>query len=127
MFVVGSIPGLGSWKPEASIELPRTSAGLGTEQIVINSEQDARAIEYKYLTCSYDRATRQRSHVDWEHADNRRIDLRDHFHTALKKKSSHNVQQVVIVEDKGFNDRRHGWPKIRTEEVPIAGAETYPA
>ena len=82
MFIVGSIPSLGAWNPEQSVELRRSGAGLSTEEIDIESIQEARGIQYKYLTCNYDTATRHKSNVSWERADNRTIDLGHKFSDA---------------------------------------------
>ena len=79
MFVVGSVPSLGAWNPALSVELRRSGTGLSTEEIEIESIQDARTLQYKYLTCNYDTATLHKANVSWERGDNRALDLGHRF------------------------------------------------
>ena len=109
--VVGSSSVIGAWVPTNSLKINATTEGHFTDEVEITDVVDARDVQYKY-TLQHSNSNK----VDWEHGENRRINLERYFHQA-RKISDPNTVLLVTVEDKGFNHKSDNYPKIKTKEV----------
>ena len=108
MYIIGNKEGLGVWHIPNAVEMGAESitdlmmpdSGWTSKEITIKDEKDCKEIEYKYLISS-----------KWEKGQNRVLNLAEFFQRATNEDNSY-----VLICDKAFDDRSHGWPKITIEK-----------